>query len=219
MHIFRFLHLNIYYEFGIFYNKFIEKLVSNISSDIYFLNIFTFKLCIYLYYGRAPSFYYGMSEYYKYPPYIVIIVSSLGIAFWVRISEILEPILGKNKYINLIADNTFSIMINHSFALDIIRTLFAFISQKTKYCKDFDFNRYYSMDHTYIYLPKNDNGSSSWLTVVFTVSAPSGETRCSSLSGGVVSSLRSEFVRESGAGGLLIIPFLIILLLLFGVKI
>ena len=155
MHIFRFLHLNIYYEFGIFYNKFIEKLVSNISSDIYFLNIFTFKLCIYLYYGRAPSFYYGMSEYYKYPPYIVIIVSSLGIAFWVRISEILEPILGKNKYINLIADNTFSIMINHSFALDIIRTLFAFISQKTKYCKDFDFNRYYSMDHTYIYLPKN----------------------------------------------------------------
>ena len=154
-HIFRFLHLNIYYEFGIFYNKFIEKLVSNISSDIYFLNIFVYKLCIHLYYARAPSFYYGMSEYFKYPPFIVITISFLGIAFWLRISEILEPILGKNKYINLIADNTFSIMINYLFALDIIRTFFAFISQKTKYCKDLDFNKYYSMDPTYIYLPRN----------------------------------------------------------------
>ena len=102
-----------------------------------------------------PAFYYGMCIYNNYPPFTVILISILGITFWVRLSSNLEPILGKNYYINTIADNTFSIMINHSLAQDIVRTIFALISNYTSYCKDFDLNRYYSMDVTYIYIPRN----------------------------------------------------------------
>ena len=90
-------------------------------------------------------FYYGKSKFFNYSPFTVIVVSILGICFWLRISENLEPILGKNFYVNVIADNTFSIMMNHFLAIDIIRTFFAFISKYTKYCKDFDFNRHYSL--------------------------------------------------------------------------
>ena len=139
------MHLNIYYEFAIFFKKHLEEYTKRIRNDIFIGNIFIIKLCFYSYYSKAPIFYYGVSKYYNYPPFTVIIISISGIAFWFKISEILEPLLGKNYYINIIADNTFSIMINHILALDLVRTFFAFISKNTKYCKDFNFNRYYSM--------------------------------------------------------------------------
>ena len=59
---------------------------------------------------------------------------SIGIFFWMRFCEIFEPILGKNFYINIIADNTYSIMINHSLSQDIIRTIFFFINSVTFIC-------------------------------------------------------------------------------------
>lgn len=155
MHILRFSHLNIYYELGIYFNKHLEKKAKSIRSDIYFINIFILKLLFHLYYSNAPSFYYGMCIYDNYSPFTVITISILGIAFWIRLCEILDPILGKNYYVNVIADNTFSIMINHSLALDIIRTIFAVISKYTKFCQNFDFNRYYSMEMAYIYIPNN----------------------------------------------------------------
>ena len=155
MVILRIIHLNIYYELGIFYKKHIERILKNIRNDIYCLHIFTFKLCFHLYYSKAPFFYYGMSQYYNYSPFTVIIISILGIAFWLRISEILEPLIGKNFYVNIIADNTFSIMINHLFSIDILKFLFSFISKKTKYFKNFNFKRFYSLDSHYIFLPNN----------------------------------------------------------------
>ena len=155
MHILRFLHLNVYYEFGIFFNKHLEFLVQKIRNDIFFASIFILKLSFHLYYSKTPAFYFGKSQYFNYCPFTVIIISILGILFWFRIGEILLPVLGKNLYINIIANHTFSIMINHSFAIDLIRTLFAIISKNSQYCKNFDFNRYYSMDVTYIYIPNN----------------------------------------------------------------
>ena len=113
------------------------------------------KLFFHLYYSRAPSFYYGESQYYNYSPFTVIIISILGISFWLRISEILEPILGQNFYVNIIADNTFSIMINHGLAIDLVKTFFAIISKYTKYCSDFNFKKYFALETSYIFIPNN----------------------------------------------------------------
>lgn len=153
INILRVFHLNIYYELGIFYKKYIENSVKKVRNDIIFLTIFTVKLCFHLYYSIAPVFSYISSQYYNYSPFTVITISVSGIIFWIKISEILEPILGTNFYINIIADNTYSIMINHFLALDLIKSIFAIISKNTKYCKDFNFKRYYSLDKSYIYIP------------------------------------------------------------------
>ena len=120
--ILRFVHLNIYYQLGIFYKKDFENLIEKIRNDIYFITIFTIKLCYHLYYSKEPCFYYGMSEYYSYNPFTVI---------------------------------TFSIMINHLLALEIVSDIFAVISKNTKYFNDFDFKRFYSLKDYYIYLPNN----------------------------------------------------------------
>ena len=148
-----FMHLNIYYQLGIFYRKKLEKYFKKINNDIYFIFIFLSKLFIHIYYRKEPGFYYGAANFYNYPPLIVIFVSILGIAFWLRICEIFEPVLGKSYYINLIADNTYSIMINHLLALDIIKFMFFLINKYTKFCKDFDVKKYYHMNVFYIYIP------------------------------------------------------------------
>ena len=101
-----------------------------------------------------PEFQYSRSEYYNYSPFTVIFNSVLGILFWMRISENMEYVLGKNFYINIIADNTFSIMMNHFFVNFMIRNIFAIISKNTKYFRDFNFNEHYS-NYFYIYLPNN----------------------------------------------------------------
>ena len=58
-----------------------------------------------------------------------------------------------NKGYNKKVIYTYSIMINHFLALDLIKSIFAIISKNTKYCKDFNFKRYYSLDKSYIYIP------------------------------------------------------------------
>ena len=153
IHILRFMHLNIYYELGIYFHNELERSLKLIRNDIYFICIFTLKLSFHLFYSEPVSFYYGGCQYKNYSPNTVIIISVLGIAFWIKIGELLEPLLGRNYYVNIIADNTFSIMINHFFALDIIRTIFALISKNTKYCKSFNFNKYYLLFPLYIYIP------------------------------------------------------------------
>lgn len=155
IYILRFMHLNIYYQLGIIYNKHLEFIIKKIRNDIYFVNIFILKLCFHLYYSNQPCFYYGASQYYNYSPFTVIIISILGILFWVRISEILLPSIGNSFYMNIVADNTFSIMINHIFALDIVKTIFAYISKNTRFCKGFDWKKFYSLDVTYFFIPNN----------------------------------------------------------------
>jgi len=153
-YIFRILHLNIYYQFGIIFNKYLEYFTNKIQNDIFFFCTFSMKLFFHLFYAKMPEFEYNKSEYYNYSPFTVIINSILGILFWMRISENMEYLLGKNFYINIIADNTFSIMMNHFFVNFMIRNIFAIMSKNTKYFRDFNFNMHYS-NFFYIYLPNN----------------------------------------------------------------
>ena len=153
-YILRIMNLNIYYEFGIFFNKYLEYIISKIQNNIFFICIFAIKLFFHVFYGKMPEFQYSRSEYYNYSPFTVIFISVLGILFWMRISENMECVLGKNFYINIIADNTFSIMMNHFFVNFMIRNIFAIISKNTKYFRDFNFNEHYS-NYFYIYLPNN----------------------------------------------------------------
>ena len=102
---------------------------------------------------KISRFLYGKSEYYGYNAFTDIIISILGILFWLRIANNLEPILGTNFYINNIADNTFSIMMNHLFIIDCVEYVFLIIPKTTKYCKDFDSIRFYSFDLKFIYIP------------------------------------------------------------------
>ena len=51
----------------------------------------------------------------------------MGIAFWLRMAKILEPSLGKGRWLNAIADNSYSIMVNQYLGFMVVKAGFAFV--------------------------------------------------------------------------------------------
>lgn len=81
------------------------------------------------------------NDVYVLRPYIA---SFLGIAFWLRIANILLPIIKENKYIKLVCDNSYSIMINQFAGFMFTKTVWFFIYTCTPVQIDFDIQQYKS---------------------------------------------------------------------------
>lgn len=56
--------------------------------------------------------------------YLLPLVTSMtGIFFWLKISKFIEPILGENRLVNYISDNTFFIMMHHLAFVNLFSAL------------------------------------------------------------------------------------------------
>lgn len=141
-----------FYVCGYFYKKYLEK-KDTLNNLIYFGSIMALNLILSLYHGGIYSFTQAWGDYSNTSPAIVYILGFSAIAFWLRVSKILTPILGRNKWINLIANNSYAIMIHHFLGFMLVKTLFACLYKFTIYCQDFNWNAYQS-DLWYYYLPK-----------------------------------------------------------------
>lgn len=84
-------------------------------------------------------------------PILPFVVGYLGIFFWLRVCKILAPAIGKSKYVLLIADNTFSIMINQFGAFFLVNTVLFALNQICGLCPDFSIERF-KTDIWYFYL-------------------------------------------------------------------
>lgn len=147
----RLLYFVPFYSLGILYKKVLEK-HDNLPSIWYFAIVLGLQLAIIFLYKKAPVYTPSWCNNFTDGPILPFIVGFLGIAFWFRVVRILTPVLAKNKYVNLIANNTYSIMINHLFAFFLINSVFAFMTKDTQCFLDFDWNRYFS-DVALIYCP------------------------------------------------------------------
>ncbi len=136
---------------GIFYKKTLEK-HDKLPNILYFSIILAIQLLLILLYGAPLSYTmsWGVYDGFVRP----FIIGYLGIAFWLRVCKILEPILGRNKYVNLIADNTYSIMINHFAGFMIIKLIYALFSKFTSLFANFNIVAF-KTDLWYYYTPRN----------------------------------------------------------------
>lgn len=82
-----------------------------------------------------------------------ILTEYVGIIFWMRIATILEPVMGRSKWINLIADNTYSIMMNQFLGFMIVKTVYAVFNKLHLAFADFDWVSY-KTDIWWYYKPK-----------------------------------------------------------------
>lgn len=144
-----------FYEAGILYKRQLEK-KERLSSFWYFSVIFTVQLIIILIYGKAPYYTPSWCNDFTDGPVLPFIVGFLGIAFWLRIAKLLEPVIGNSRYIHLIADNTYSIMINQFLGFMAVKALLAFAAQVTPWCSGFDMGAFQN-SIWYFYLPGNVN--------------------------------------------------------------
>lgn len=149
----RMLYFLPFYSLGIFYKNTLEK-TDVIPGIAYFSLIFMAKLIIVYICGRMPIYTPSYCNDFIDGPLMPYISGFLGIAFWLRIAKITEPVIGRNKYINLIADHTYSIMMNQFMGFMLVKAGFALFHKYTGYCKDFNLLQFKS-DIWYLYTPRN----------------------------------------------------------------
>ena len=142
-----------FFSLGYFYKAVAEK-YDNLPSFWYFIIIFALKIAIMLYLGYSPTYVPSWCADFNDGILTPFIVTTLGIAFWLRVCRLFADVIGKNKYINLIADNTYSIMINQYLGFFVLNTVYAVFNKLFGVCHGFDFVRYKTMAE-YMYLPKN----------------------------------------------------------------
>ncbi len=73
---------------------------------------------------------------------VVLITSIIGILFYTRIAKILSKYIGKNKFINYIGNNTYTIMTHHLFAIFILDFILYIINQNIIPIPYFDITRF-----------------------------------------------------------------------------
>ena len=133
----RFASLLPFYEFGIVYRTKLEQ-HDHLRSTWYFLIILIAQATIIFVFHRPPSFVYANPNIANYGYFMPFISGAIGIALWLRIAKILEPVIGKSKVINLIADNSFSIMTNHFLGFFIINAFYWVVLEKILHTGHFD---------------------------------------------------------------------------------
>lgn len=95
---------------------------------------------------------------------LTYVVTITGIAFLLRVSRILGARLGNTRSVRMIADNTFSIMCHHYFALYVVSAAFALVAWATPLFSSFDFQAFGK--GLYLFYP---GGVTCWAALYFIV--------------------------------------------------
>ena len=148
----RMLYLLPFYSLGALYREKLEK-NDKLPSWVYFSIIIVAELVINFIYRRNPSYVPSWCNCFTDGPVMPFVVAVLGIAFWLRFTRVLVPSIGHNKIVNLMADNSYSIMINQYFGFLTVSTFYAVTNKVFGVWRSFDFSLY-KTKHNYFYLPR-----------------------------------------------------------------
>lgn len=149
-----------FYGIGMLYRKHLEGTLRKIPSAAYFaillgiqLMLITWKKGQFVYY---PAWGSGFEN-----ALIPFAEGMCGILFWVKIAEVLTPVLGQNRMVLAFSKYGYGIMIHQIFGFMAVKTLFAGASRFLPVFQDFSFLEYRT-NVWYYYLPR---GLSQWYLV------------------------------------------------------
>ena len=105
----QFLHL------GFYFHKFLESGFDRCNSILVCIASVLINLTLIAHYGNAIKFPICsvMGGFSSDNLLLPLVTSITGIAFWLKVSKSLVPLLGQSKLVNYISDNTFFIMTHH----------------------------------------------------------------------------------------------------------
>ncbi len=150
----RFLFFLPFYGLGILYKNHLEK-HDKLRNLPYFCMIFISLIILLLIFNKIPTYIPSEMRGLDSPIFIPFLIGFIGVAFWLRISRIITPIIGKSKIVNLIADNSYSIMINQYLGFMIVNIFFAILSKVITLQPAFNWTKFKSTVQ-YAYLPNNN---------------------------------------------------------------
>lgn len=149
-------------QFGKIYKEKLEK-HDNLNSIAYFAMLFAIQLILNTFFKNleyTPSKCSGFENGCIIP----FVTAITDIAFWLRISKLLTPVVKNWKFVNLIADNTYSIMIHQLLGFMAVKWIFYVLSFIPNLFNDFDVSKMHS-SIWYYYLP---NGQKLYAIVYLT---------------------------------------------------
>ena len=139
------------FQLGRLYNTRWEQ-KDTLDSVSYFSILFAVQLLILTLFDNleyTPSSMAGFKNGVLLP----YITSITGIAFWLRVSRLLTPVVKNCRLVRLIADNTYSIMIHQMLGFMCVKWLFYILGTVTALFPDFDGQTMLTIVW-YYYLPK-----------------------------------------------------------------
>ena len=138
------------YQLGYLYKKHLEK-YDTLPNGLYFAILFLVQLIVVLSCnGLAYSAVWCTG--FVNGPFIPYITCITGIAFWLRISKILAPLYNRLKYVRLIGENTYAIMMHHILGFLLLNAFLYAISVPGTLLEDFDRIAFFT-DIGYLYHP------------------------------------------------------------------
>lgn len=146
----RVLYLSFWYEVGYYYRNFLERYDKYSNKKYLCICLVLQLILLFTHKGESISIIY--SAVYPFGALTTILYAANGIAFWLRISKILEPFLKTNKLVLYIGNHTFEIMMHHAFFIKIYNGLLGFLSLNFHIFNDFNLEKYRS-EIWYIFLP------------------------------------------------------------------
>ena len=147
----RSLYLLPFYSLGTFYRRVLEP-HDRLPHTVYFALVFLIQYLIIIACGRIPTYTPSRCDDFVEGGIVPFLVGYVGIAFWLRVAKILEPALGRDKWLNAIADNSYSIMVNQFLGFMVIKAGFAFLQTFTGRAQNFDMAAFKS-NIVYFYTP------------------------------------------------------------------
>ena len=115
------------------------------------------------------NFEYNLQLLHFSTNYIIYFIGNLNaIFFWLKVSKILSKYIGNSRIIQLIGNNTYSIMLHHVFAFFIMNTGILLIYKLTGFFSKFDFNNY--QNHFFYFY--NENPGLQLIYVIVGISFP-----------------------------------------------
>lgn len=104
-----------HYHLGVLFREKLEKHFDKLNPILVCALAAAVNWVLISIYGRNIEFplYATMDGFALNAPFLPLITSITGIAFWLKVSKCLVPILGQNRLINFISENTFFFMTHH----------------------------------------------------------------------------------------------------------
>lgn len=104
-----------FYYLGTYFRKYWEGCFDKLNTFAVCLGAVFLNILLIRHYGKTVEFPIcsSMSGFHSGNLFLPLVTSVTGTAFWLKMSKTLVPILGHNRLVNYISENTFFIMTHH----------------------------------------------------------------------------------------------------------
>ena len=148
----RLLYFLPFFQAGVLYRRVLEY-HDRLRNTEYFILVFLIDLVLCVANKGLPTYVYSWCTFTG-SPIMPFLSGFVGIAFWLRATRVMEPVMGKSRIVNLIAGSTFSIMENQFMGFMAVKALFYAAYRFLHIFPTFD-TYAFRTQYNYFFLPYN----------------------------------------------------------------